>query len=133
MFRLFNALGFAFSWLAPFGVIWINHIVLEDASWDVDMFGLLMVLALGIGLLKYIDKECEVWKIQNRYKLFRLNWANGKKIVIAFGFVWLLYTIKDDIDKMQLTALLIAICFTLGWLFSLLGSLKKNYLISFQD
>jgi hypothetical protein len=126
MFKLFKVIGFIFSWLLPFGVIWVNHIVLEDASWDVDMFGLVVVLIMAIGLIKYIDKKTEVWEIQDRNKIFRLSWGNGKKIVISIALTWLLFTIEDDLSKMQTSAIGITICLVIGFVFTLIGNLKQR-------
>jgi len=126
MSRLFKILGFLFSWIAPFGVIYVNHIVLEDASWNVTVSGLMIVFLLGIALVKRIDKECEVWKINKENKIFRLNWSNGKKILIMVSVTWFLYTIEASFDKIQLSALLISISFVIGYVFSLLGNLKQN-------
>ena len=126
MSKLFKILGFLFSWIAPFGVIYVNHIVLEDASWNVTVSGLMIVFLLGIALVKRIDKECEVWKINKEHKIFRLNWSNGKKILIMVSVTWFLYTIEASFDKIQLSALLISISFVVGYVFSLLGNLKTR-------
>ena len=126
MFRLFKVIGFIFSWIIPFGVIWLNHVVLEDKSWDVDLAGLVLLLALGIGLLKYIDKKVDVWEIQDRHKIFRINWSGGKRIVMAIGLTWLLLTMEDTLPKMQTSALIITLCFVVGFVFTLLGNLKQK-------
>ena len=126
MFKLFKVLEFIMSWFAPLGVIYINHIVLEDASWNVDMFGLLVVLGLGIALIKRVDKECAVWKIQKDHKFFRLNWDNGKKVLIAIALSWVLFTVEDDLGKIQLSGLLISLCFVIGWVLTLIGNLKQK-------
>ena len=125
MKKLFIVLGFFFSWLAPFGVVFINHVVLVDKTWDVDMLGLLMVLALVIGLVKYIDGRVKVWDIQNKNKTFRIIWNNSKKILLMLCLTWVLYTIEDSIGKIQWSGVLISACFIIGFVFTLLGNLKK--------
>jgi len=125
MYKLFKVLGFTFSWLAPFGVIFVNHVVLVDASWDVDMFGLLLVIILVIGLVKYIDGRVRVWDIQDTKKIFRIVWNNTKKILIAIMLTWMLYTIEDSIGKIQWSGVLISACFIVGFIFTLLGNLKQ--------
>ena len=124
--NIFKILGFIFSWIAPFSVIYINHVYLADAGFDVDMFGLLFVIGLLFGLMKYINDKCKVWEIQNVHSMFRLNWNNGKKIIITVILTWGLYTIEDNLSKMQWTAVLISGCFIVGWLLSLLGNIKHN-------
>jgi len=126
MSKTLKVLGFIVSWFAPLGVIYVNHIVLEDASWDVDMFGLLIVLGLAIAFIKRIDKKCDVWEIQNVHRIFRLNWGSTKKVILATGLTWMLYTIEDDLSKLQLSGLLITMCFVIGWVLTLLGNLKER-------
>jgi hypothetical protein len=126
MRKLFKVLGFVFSWLTPFGVIYVNHVVLEEAQYNVDMFGLLIVLGLFIALVKYIDGRVEKWDIRNEHKAFRINWSNGKKLFLMIGLTWGLFTIEDSLGKLQLSAILMSISFGLGWLFTLIGNIKKG-------
>ena len=126
MIYFLKTLGFIFGWLAPFGCIYVNHVVLIDGGYDVDMFGLLLVLALIIGFVKWVDKKVEVWTIQDKQRVFVLIWNNSKKILLAISLTWILYTIEDDIAKIQITALLISACFVIGFVFSLLGELKHK-------
>lgn len=128
--KFLKILGFIFSWLAPFAVVYINHVVLVDnefdTSVDVDMFGLLIVLGLVVGLIRYINGRVEKWDIRNEHKVFRINWSNGKKLIMAVAITWIFYTIEDDIVKIQWSAVLISTSFALGWLFTLLGNIKKE-------
>lgn len=125
MSKLFKLLGFILSWFAPFGVVYFNHVVTVD-GYDVDMFGLLLILALVIGFMKYIDGRVEKWDIRNEHKVFRINWSNGKKILLVLGLTWVLFTIEDSLPKLQLSAILISISFVLGWFFTLLGNLRRQ-------
>ena len=125
MYKLFKVLGFLIGWFAPFGVVYINHVALVEGGYDVDMFGLLIVLVIIVGFVKWVDKRVEVWDIQDKNKVFRLVWTNSKKIILAIGLTWVLYTIEDDIKKIQVTGLLITACLVVGFVFSLLGELKK--------
>ena len=125
MRNVLKVLGFIFSWLAPFVVIYVNHIVLVDKTFDVDMFGLLLALALLIGLIKWIDNKCKVWEIQDRNKMFRHNWLSGKKIILASVLTWVLYTIEDDLGKMQWSGVLVTICFIIGWFLTMLSNIKR--------
>jgi|LGOV01.1.fsa_nt_gb hypothetical protein len=122
----FKILGAIFSWLAPFAVVYVNHVVLEDSSFNVDMFGLLIILGLAIGLVRYINGRVEKWDIRNEHRIFRINWNNGKKILMAVALTWVLYTIEDSMDKIQWSGVLISASFILGWVFTLLGNLKKD-------
>ena len=123
---LFRILGFIFSWLVPFGIVYINHVAFNEGGWDTDMFGLLLVMALAIGLIRYIDGRVKTWDIQNRNKIFIHNWTNLKKIVIIVFLTWVLYTIEDDLSKMQLSGLMVTCSFILGWFLTLLGLYKKK-------
>jgi hypothetical protein len=124
--KLFKVIGFIISWLAPFGVIFINHVILEETQYDVDMFGLILVLALVIGIIKYIDGRVTVWDIQDKNKTFRIIWNNSKKILLAIGLTWILFTVENSMDKIQLSGILISICFIVGFVFTLLGNIKKK-------
>ena len=124
--KILKVLGFVFSWLAPFAVVYVNHVVLVDSSFDVDMFGLVIILGLAVGLIRYIDGRVEKWDIRNEHKIFRINWNNGKKIAMAIAMTLLLYTIEDDLSKIQWSGVLISASFLLGWLFTLLGNLKND-------
>ena len=123
---IFKILGFLCSWLLPFAVVYVNHVVLVDSTFDVDMFGLLIILGLAIGLIRYINGRVEKWDIRNEHRIFRINWNNGKKIIIAGAMTWVLYTIEDDIVKIQWSAVLISAAFILGWFFTLIGNIKKR-------
>lgn len=126
MWKLFKVLGFIFNWLCPFGVVYINHVAYVSAGYDTDMLGLLMVVVLLISLLKWIDNKCKVWEIQDRHKMFRLNWSSFKKIVLIGLIAWGSYTIEDSLPKIQWTLVLITSCFVVGWFFSFIGNIKKN-------
>lgn len=123
---LLKILGFIFSWIAPFGVIYVNHVILEETQYNVDMIGLLIIVALVIGFIKYIDGRVEKWDYRNEHKIFRLNWNNGKKVFMLGILVWSLFTIEDNLTKLQWSSILILISFILGWLFTLLGNLKST-------
>ncbi len=125
MSTIFKILGFIFSWFAPFGVVYFNHVITVE-GYDVDMFGLLLVIALLIGFIKYIDGRVEKWDIRNEHKVFRINWNNGKKIILTLGLTWILFTIEDSLPKLQLSAILISVSFGIGWFLTLLGNLKTN-------
>lgn len=123
---IFRILGFVASWFFPFAVVYVNHVILVDSTFDVDMFGLIILLGLVTGLIRYIDGRVEKWDIRNEHKIFRINWGNGKKIIMAVALTWLLYTIEDDIIKIQWSAVLITASFVLGWFFTLIGNIKKR-------
>jgi hypothetical protein len=123
MKTLLKIFGFIFSWLSPFGVIFVNHVILEETQYNVDMFGLLLVLILIIALVKYIDGRVKVWDIRNEHKVFRLNWNNGKKILLTGLLTWSLYTIEDSMAKIQWSGVLITTSFAIGWFLTLLSNL----------
>jgi len=123
---IWRVLGFVFSWVAPFVVIYLNHIVLTPTTYEVDMFGLLIVLIMLVSFVKWIDNKVKIWKIQDKHKVFILNWEQGKKILLMFTLTWILFTIDKSLPKMQWSALIISFCFVIGYLFTLLGTRKKN-------
>lgn len=123
---LFKIIGFIFTWIFPFGVVWVNHIILTEKKYDVDMFGLMLVLALLLGLLKFFENKMKIWEIQNKKRLLRVHWSNLKRVFLAVMLTWVLYTIEDNLPKMQWTAVLISASFILGWLFTTLGNIKKR-------
>ena len=123
MGKFFKFLGFIVGWLAPFVVIYINHVVVVD-GYDVDMFGILIILALVVGLIKWVDKKVELMEIHNTNKIFVLCWKQGKKILLALALTWILFTIEDDLPKLQWSAILITLCFIGGFVLTLLGNIK---------
>ncbi|NOQ50466.1 MAG: hypothetical protein GQ557_02215 [Mycoplasmataceae bacterium] len=125
MSKIFKILGFIVGWFAPFVVIYINHVVVVD-GYDVDMFGLILVLALLVGMIKWVDKKVELMEIHNSSKIFVLCWKQGKKILLAIGLTWILFTVENNLPKLQLTALLITLCFVGGFVLTLLGNIKKE-------
>lgn len=126
MIRLFKLLSFIFSWLVPFAVVYVQHVVLTETKISVDMFGILIVLALVIGLIKRIDNKIELWEIHKEHALFIINWKNGKKVLLMIGLTWVLFTIDDSLPKMRVTALLIMFSFIIGWFFNVLANIKLN-------
>lgn len=125
MRKLFLFIGFVFSWIVPFGIVYINHVILANARYDVDMFGLLIILALVFGLIRMVDNKIEIWELNKEHRVFIINWRNSKKIILVLMLTWVLFTIEDDLGKMQLTALLITLSFIVGWIFTLLGVKKR--------
>lgn len=124
--KLFKVLGFMFTWFAPFIVVYINHVSNVEGGFEVDMFGMLFIALIVILLIRYIDKRVDVWDIQNRHKVFILNWKSLKKIAMTAMFAGVFYLIEDDIPKIQWTLVLVTGCFTIGWVLALLGSINKK-------
>jgi hypothetical protein len=126
MFRLFKFIGFIFSWVIPFVIIFYLHINTVGEQWDIDMLGLLFLIAGALYGMKAMDKQCDVWKIQNRYVLLRHNWSNGKKVLLIGGLTWCLFTVGDTLENIKWTALFITVSFVTGWFFGFLGNIKQN-------
>lgn len=126
MWRLLKTLGFIIGWLLPFGIVYYYHVYTVQAGYDVDMFGILIAIGIIIGLFRTINNKVEVWTIQDKHKIFILSWNNSKKIMIALLLTWVMYTIEDDIVKIQITGLLISGAFIVGFVLSLLGELLKK-------
>ena len=126
MRMLFKILGFIFSWISIFVIVYVNHIALADEQFDVDLFGLLLVMGGLIGIIKWVDNKCKVYEIQDKNKMFRVNWNNGKRVIMIISFTWILFTIEDNLPKMQLSALLITFSFIIGYVFTILGNIKKS-------
>jgi hypothetical protein len=125
MSNFFKVLGFLFGWIAPFVVIYFRHVVIVD-GYDVDMFGLLLILGLIIGFVKWVDNKIELWEIHKEKRMFILSWKNGKKILTVAILVWVLFTIEDNLPKLQWTSLLILFCFITGFVFTLLGNITRK-------
>lgn len=126
MIKFLKLLAFIFSWIVPFTVVYVNHVVLTEAKISVDMFGLLIVLALLIGLVRKIDKKIELWEIHKEHKVFIINWKNSKKVMLMSILTWVLFTIDDNLGKMRVTALLIMFSFVIGWFLSVIANVKQN-------
>jgi hypothetical protein len=125
MRKLFIVLGFIIGWIAPFAVIYFRHVVEVD-GYDVDLFGLLIILALMFGFIKWVDDKIELWEIHKEKKIFILVWKNSKKILLALLLTWVLFTIDNNLDKLQWTSLAIALCFAIGFIFTLLGNITRK-------
>jgi len=123
MRSLFKTLGFIVGWIAPFAVVYIQHVVVVD-GYDVDMFGILLILALVIGFIKWVDNKISLWEIHKEKKIFILSWKHGKKIIMVLSITWVLFTIEDSLPKLQWTAVLISLCFIVGFVLTLLGTLS---------
>jgi hypothetical protein len=126
MFRLLKFIGFLFSWIVPFGVVYVNHIVLVESTKEVDMFGLIVGVALIVGLVRYIDDRVEKMDIRNERRVMIITWKNAKKITMALVLTWLLFTVENNLPRLKITAILICASFIIGYVFTLLGNLKKR-------
>ena len=126
MIRLLKVLSFIFSWFVPFGIVYVNHVALTESSYDVDMFGLLIVLAVLFTIIKRIENKIELWEIHKEHKVFILNWRNAKKVILLSGLTWFLFTIEDDMNKMQMSATLILITSVIGWLLMIIAMLLEK-------
>ena len=126
MKKLLKFLGFVVTWVFSFIVIYLQHIAFVEGGREVDMFGLLLLIAIVLGFIRWVENKIKVWEIQDKHRVFILNWKSGKRIIAIGMLTWVLFTIEDDLGKMQTTALLISICFTIGWVLSLLGNLPKK-------
>jgi hypothetical protein len=123
MSKIFKFIGFLFSWVGIFAIIYINHIVLVETTKEIDIFGLLIGLGAILGFVKMVDERIKVWDIQNRNKIFRISWTNGKKILLGICITWVLYTVEDDLPQLQWTATLICASLIIGYIFTLIGNL----------
>jgi|LGVF01.2.fsa_nt_gb hypothetical protein len=123
MGKFLKVLGFIASFLAPFVVVYVNHVVVVD-GYDVDMFGILLVLGLIVGLVKWVDKKVDLMEIHNTSKVFVLCWKQGKKILVAVLLTWMLFTVEDNLPKLKVTSVLITLCFIGGFVLTLLGNIK---------
>lgn len=121
---MFKFLAFVFNWIVPFAVVYVNHVVFTETKVDVDMFGLLIVLAIIFAGIRRIDKKIELWEIHKEHKVFILNWRSGKKVLMIAILTWVLFTVEDNLGKMQLTSILILSSMVIGWVFAILSKKK---------
>ena len=124
MSKLFKLLSFLITWGGSLAVLYINHIVLVEEGTELDMFGFLVTIIIVLSFVNWVDGRVKVWDIQNRYKLFRIAWSSGKRILIAGGFTYLLFSIENNLPKLQTSALLITMCFVVGFVLSILAEIK---------
>ena len=123
--KLCKFISFLFAYVALIAIVIYNHAIFEDGSWNVDVIGLLVILIILYIIIKRINKEMEVWKIQDKNKLLQIHWLNFKRIMYAVGIWWLLVTIDNNIEKIILTIQLFIISLGLAWLFARLGYKEK--------
>ena len=123
MGRFLRFTGFIISWFGSLAILYINHIVLTEAGSELDMFGFLVSIVIVFSFVKWVDKRANIADIQGKYKLARLTWNNGKRIVTAGLLTWLLFVVEDNVGKLQMTGMLITACFVVGYLFTLWGNL----------
>ena len=124
MKRFFKVLGFLFYYFSPFVIVYLNHAVLVDGGFDVDVLGLIIVLGAVFGVYKYIEKRKNLNEIQDRNKMFIICWVGFKRVLSMIGLYWLLVTVDDNIDKLVLTVQLMTASFVLGFIFNVLGNKK---------
>ena len=124
MRKTFKLLGFLFTFIAPFVIVYLNHAVLQEGGVDISTVGLLIIGVSIIGLIKYIEHKTTVLEIQDRNKMFRVIYSGGKKIAITVGLWWAMITITTNIDDLVLTLQLLTFTFTVGLGFNVLGNRK---------
>ena len=126
MSNIFKVLGFVIKWGGSLTVIYINHIVLVENGKELDLIGLLVVTGIILSFVHYVDGRVKIFDIQDKHKVFRISWNNGKSILTVLIITWGLYTVEDNLPKLQWTATLISACFIVGYVLTLLGNLKKG-------
>ena len=126
MINLFKVIGFTIKWGGSLTVIYINHIVLVETGKELDLIGLMVAVGIILSFVHYVDNRVKIWDIQDKNKIFRISWENGKGILIALLLTWGLYTVEDNLPRLQWTATLITACFIIGYVFTLLGNIKQN-------
>jgi hypothetical protein len=124
MRKTFKLLGFLFTFIAPFAIVYMNYAVLQEGGVDINTVGLLIIGVSIIGLIKYIEHKTTVLEIQDRNKMFRVIYSGGKKIAITVGLWWAMITITTNIDDLVLTLQLLTFTFTVGLGFNVLGNRK---------
>ena len=126
MKKLLRFLSFVVTWVFSFVIVYLQHIAVVDGGREADMFGLLVFIALVLGFIRWIENKIKLWEIHKEHKIFILNWRAGKRILLIGILTWVLFTIEDDLPKMQVTALLITFCFIIGWVLNFLGNLPSK-------
>ena len=124
MRKIFKVLGFLFTFIAPFVIVYLNHAVLKEGGIDVNTTGLLIIMVSVIGLIKFIEHKTTVLEIQDRHKMVRIIYSGFKKIGITVGLWWLLVTITANIDDLLVTLQLLTTTFSIGLLFNVIGNRK---------
>jgi small-conductance mechanosensitive channel len=124
MKKVFKVLGFLFYYISPFIIVYLNHAVLEDGGFNVDLTGLLIVLIAVFGLYKWLEHKKNIKEIQDKSKMFIIMWNGFKRIGVSVLLYWLLVTIDDNIAKLVLTMQLLTLTFIIGFLFTVLGERK---------
>ena len=104
----------------------MQHVAFVEGSKKSDMFGVLIIIVVIFNIVRVIEKRITVWDIQDKHKVFILNWKNGKRILIVTLLTWVLFTVENNLIKIQNTSLMILACFIIGWILSLIGSLRQS-------
>ena len=126
MFRLLKFIAFSISWFGSFMIVYLNHVVLVDGGYNIDLFGIIIIAFTVLMLLKKFDKTVDLWRIHKTNRAITIIYDNSKKIILATFFTWILFTIEDDILKLQWSGVLISSCFIVGMLVSLLAELFRK-------
>ena len=124
--NFFKILAGIVTWGGSLIVVYMQHVAFVEGSKKSDMFGVLIIIVVIFNIVRVIEKRITVWDIQDKHKVFILNWKNGKRILIVTLLTWVLFTVENNLIKIQNTSLMILACFIIGWILSLIGSLRQS-------
>ena len=126
MFRLLKFLSLIVGWFGSFVVVYLNHVILIDGGYDIDLFGIIIIAFSVLMVLRRFNKTVDLWRIHKTNRKITIIYDSLKKILIAVFITWALYTIEDDIVKLQWTGVLISACFIGGMILSLWAELFRK-------
>lgn len=113
-----------FYYFSPFFIVYLNHAILVDGTLDVSVIGLIIMVGSIFGVYKFIEKKKNLSEIQDKSKMFIVCWIGIKRVLMTIILWWGLVTIRDNIDRLELTIQLLTVSFTLGFIFNVLGNRK---------
>jgi len=120
--KIVDGIGIALVRVAPFIIILINHVRVEDGykGWNIALIAwFLMVFFSYFLIIKPIDKKLMVWEIQDRHTLFVLNFRHFKLVLIS-GVLWMVWrALSAQYVGVQFTLMLIFSAICVGWAFRL--------------
>lgn len=118
-------LGFIVFYIVPIVIVFEYHIIVES-GYNLDLFGILIMILLLIYFNGKLNKQIDVWKIQDKYARLR-EFINGMRVILISGGSWILWIkLNSQYEKIENTLALLTICFTIGFILLFITAKKKE-------
>jgi len=126
MRTVWKILGFLFTFISPFAIVYLQYTVFTEEGMNIELKGVIVVLFSIFSLVKYLEHKKNVLEIQDKSPMFRVVYTGFKRIFITVGLYWIITMIDDNIADLVLTLQLLTATLIIGFLFNVLGNLKKK-------